>query len=142
MKKLACAFFLLIAAACLYAAVFPYLLAQRSQIATKGQPYCIVVPVTEPEAFAGWTVNTCQRLQKVADFNELSLIDIVLRRLRGRAESFRYTQPIHFGIVSQGRAYHWSFAAHNFVENDSYTDFRREFNRDLDFPAECALPDR
>lgn len=130
----------LLASALSYATAFPSILARRAHTVAQGRPYCIVIPGTDPAAFSGWTVSADQRLQKIHDFQELSLADILARRLSGRTAQFRYTRPIHLGIVVDDKAYHWSFTWEAFVENDSYVDFRRDFNRNPGFPPECAIP--
>lgn len=140
MRPLANAVAILLASALSYAAAFSFILVHQAKAVAHGRPYCIVVPLTDPAAFAGWTVSTNQRLQKIHDFQELSLADIVDRRLRDGTAQFRYTRPIHLGIVVGGKAYHWSFTREEFIENDSYVDFRREFNRNPGFPSECATP--
>lgn len=123
----------------LYAPFFAVWLAWRAQTAVHEHAYCIVAPLTAPPAFSGWSHNGLA-LRQVKDFSELSLVEIVLRRLEGRAARFRYTQPIHFGIVAESRAYHWSFWGQRFVENNSYVDFRRESNRAGKLPPTCTVP--
>lgn len=140
MRKLFITVSIFLISTLLYAGSFPCILAHKADTIARGEPYCIVIPITEPYVFSGWTVPANQRLRKINDFRDLSLFEILTRRWRGNTSDFRYTQPIHLGIVVQGKAYHWSFAKHAFIENDTYVDFRREFNRAASFPEDCVVP--
>jgi hypothetical protein len=106
---------------------FHAMLERKAAMAAEGRPYCVVVP------------RGVDSVELVDGFTGISFLDLLWpvlfhpRHIRLRDDY--YGREIHFGIVVEGKGYHWSFWNQAFVRNQTSTCFYRSSLEHL--PCRC-----
>lgn len=116
-----------------YLSDLPQIVTNQAEEISNGEPYCFVVPITEVfenEEHLYNRVPISSFIEKEAFSPYPALID---RLIKGQHPNW-LERPFHFGLVSEGVSFQWSFKNESFYEN-GIVDF--DFSDTKNLPTEC-----